>query len=71
MDKKGMTETEALRFYKEAYLGEKSRGRALTKKLSEAQYNKAQTRVNWMVSREVFSGACPSRSACSFTRLSG
>ena len=34
MDKKGMTETEALRFYKEAYLGEKSRGRALTKKLS-------------------------------------
>ncbi len=43
MDKKGMTETEALRFYKEAYLGEKSRGRALTKKLSEAQYNKAQT----------------------------
>lgn len=43
MDRKGMTETEALRFYKEAYLGEKSRGRALTKKLSEAQYNKAQT----------------------------
>lgn len=42
MDKKGMTETEALHFYKEAYLREKSRGRALTKKLAEAEQNKAQ-----------------------------
>ena len=43
MDRKGMTETEALRFYKEAYLREKSRGRALTKKLSEAEQHRAQT----------------------------
>ncbi len=42
MDKKGMTETEALHFYKEAYLREKSRGRALTKKLAEAEQNMAQ-----------------------------
>lgn len=37
-----MTETEALRFYKEAYGREKSRGRALTEKLSVAEQNKAQ-----------------------------
>lgn len=37
-----MTETEALRFYKEAYGREKSRGRALTDKLAEAERNKAQ-----------------------------
>lgn len=42
MDKKGITETEALHFYKEAYLREKSRGRALTKKLAEAEQNMAQ-----------------------------
>ena len=43
MDRKGMTETEALRFYKEAYGREKRRGRALTEKLSEAEINRAQT----------------------------
>ncbi len=43
MDRKGMTETEALRFYKEAYGREKRRGRALTVKLSEAEINRAQT----------------------------
>lgn len=37
-----MTGTEALRFYKEAYGREKSRGRALTEKLSVAEQNKAQ-----------------------------
>ena len=42
MERKGMTETEALRFYKEAYGREKSRGRALTEKLSVAEQNKAQ-----------------------------
>lgn len=42
MDRKEMTETEALRFYKEAYGREKSRGRALTDKLAEAERNKAQ-----------------------------
>ncbi len=43
MDRKGMTETEALRFYKEAYGREKRRGRALTEKLAEAEINRAQT----------------------------
>ncbi len=43
MDRKEMTETEALRFYKEAYGREKRRGRALTVKLSEAEINRAQT----------------------------
>lgn len=43
MDRKGMTETEALRFYKEAYGREKRRGRALTQKLSEAEHNREQT----------------------------
>ena len=43
MDRKGMTETEALRYYKDAYGREKRRGRALTEKLAEAEQNKAQT----------------------------
>ena len=43
MDKRGMTETEALRFYKEAYGREKRRGRVLMNKLSEAEHNKVQT----------------------------
>lgn len=43
MDRKGMTETEALRFYKNAYRQEKRRGRALRKKLAEADQNKART----------------------------
>ncbi len=43
MDRKGMTETEALRYYKDAYGREKRRGRALTEKLAEAEWNKAQT----------------------------
>lgn len=43
MNRKGMTETEALRFYREAYGREKRRGRALTEKLSEARRNKEQT----------------------------
>lgn len=38
-----MTETEALRFYKEAYGREKRRGRVLMNKLSEAEHNKVQT----------------------------
>ncbi|MDE5938160.1 MAG: glycosyltransferase family 2 protein [Lachnospiraceae bacterium] len=38
-----MTETEALRYYKDAYGREKRRGRALTEKLAEAEWNKAQT----------------------------
>lgn len=42
MDRKEMTETETLRFYKEAYGREKRRGRALTQKLSEAERNRAQ-----------------------------
>ena len=45
MDRKGMTETEALRYYKDAYGREKRRGRALTEKLAEAEQNKAQTEV--------------------------
>ncbi|MDE5716389.1 MAG: glycosyltransferase family 2 protein [Lachnospiraceae bacterium] len=40
-----MTETEALRYYKDAYGREKRRGRALTEKLAEAEQNKAQTEV--------------------------
>lgn len=43
MDRKGMTESEALRFYKDAYRREKRRGRALAEKLLEADRNKAQT----------------------------
>lgn len=42
MERKGMTESEALRFYKEAYGREKRRGRALTQKLSEAEQSMAQ-----------------------------
>lgn len=38
-----MTETEALRYYKDAYGREKRRGRALTEKLAEAEQNKSQT----------------------------
>ncbi len=43
MDRKGMTETEALRFYRDAYEREKRRGRALTGKLAEAEQNREQT----------------------------
>ncbi len=42
MERKEMTESEALRFYKEAYGREKRRGRALTQKLSEAEQSMAQ-----------------------------
>ena len=38
-----MTETEALRVCKDAYEREKRRGRALTGKLAEAEYNRVQT----------------------------
>lgn len=42
MDRKDMTEAEALRYYKEAYRREQKRGRALSKKLSVAEKNEAE-----------------------------
>ncbi len=42
MERKDMSETEALRYYKEAYRREQKRGRALAKKLSEAEQNEAE-----------------------------
>lgn len=42
MDRKDMTEAEALRYYKEAYRREQKRGRALSEKLSVAEQNEAE-----------------------------
>lgn len=42
MERKDMSETEALRYYKEAYRREQKRGRALSEKLSEAERNEAE-----------------------------
>ncbi len=42
MERKEMTETEELRYYKEAYIREKSRGRALQGKLAGAEESRAQ-----------------------------
>lgn len=52
-----MTETEALRFYKEAYGREKSRGRALTEKLSVAEQNKAHGGKDCTDERQFFLAA--------------
>lgn len=43
MERKGMTEAEALRFYKEAYKREKRRGRMLERKLAEAEKSREAT----------------------------
>lgn len=42
MERKDMTETEALRYYKSAYRREQERGRALSEKLSAAEKNEAE-----------------------------
>ncbi len=42
MERKDMTETEELRYYKEAYRRELIRGRTLSEKLSEAERNEAE-----------------------------
>lgn len=42
MERKNMTETETLRYYKDAYRREQKRGRALSKKLSEAETNETE-----------------------------
>lgn len=46
MERKGMTEAEALRFYRDAYDREKKRGRSLRKKLAVAENNRARTQEN-------------------------
>lgn len=43
MERKGMTEAEALRFYKEAYKRERRRGRMLERKLAEAEKSREAT----------------------------
>lgn len=42
MDRKDMTQTEALRYYKDAYKREQKRGRTLSEKLSVAEKNEAE-----------------------------
>lgn len=42
MDKRDISETEALRYYKEAYRREQKRGRALSKKLAEAERSETE-----------------------------
>lgn len=44
MERRDMTETEALRYYREAYRSEKSRGRTLESKLSAAEKNEEAAR---------------------------
>lgn len=43
MGRSDMTEAEALRFYRESYMREKRRGRALKLKLAEAEKNREET----------------------------
>lgn len=64
MERKGMTESETLRYYREAYSREKKRGRAIRKKLAEAEKNTAltQEKIDIIKGRLIWRASKPLRS---------